>query len=112
MSSVSAKTKQLSLLGWHFAYVEIYFIQVEARDLKTKCLLVSKIGKMKRDYFERRTRKLSKELFHSFDQQPEGKAIFKSKFCHEFKEIKENNFTIGHLMTADAIHVDPRDVDV
>ena len=47
-------------------------MQVKARDLKTKCLLVSKIGKMKKDYFERRTRKLSIEFFHNFDQQPEG----------------------------------------
>ena len=46
-------------------------------------------------------------IFHNFDQQPEGKAMFKSKFCHEFKEMKENNFTIVHFMTADATHVAP-----
>ena len=36
--------------------------------------------------------------------------MFKSKFCHEFKEMKGNNFTIVQLMTAEAtcIHVDPR----
>ena len=33
--------------------------------------------------------------------------MFKSKFFHEFKEMKENNFTIVHFMTADATHVDP-----
>ena len=33
--------------------------------------------------------------------------MFKSKFCHEFKEMKENNFTIVHFMTADATHVAP-----
>ena len=33
--------------------------------------------------------------------------MFKSKFCHEFKEMKENNFTIAHFMIADATHVDP-----
>ena len=82
-------------------------MQVKACDLKTKCLLVSKIGRMKEDYFERRTRKLSTEFFHNFDQQPEEKATFKRKFCHEFKEMKENNFTIAHFMIADATHVDP-----
>ena len=82
-------------------------MQVKACDLKTKCLIVSKIGKMKEDYFERRTRKLSIEFFHNFDEQPEGKATFKSKICHEFKEMKENNFTIVHFMTADATYVDP-----
>lgn len=42
--------------------------------------------------FERWTRKLSAEFCHNFEQ-PEGKAMFKSKFCCESKEMKENNFT-------------------
>ena len=41
-----------------------------------------------------------------FEQQPEGKAMLKSKFCREFKEMKENNFTIVQLMIAEAVHVD------
>ena len=56
--------------------------------------------------FVRRTRKLSVEFCHNFEQQPEGKAMLKSKFCREFQEMNENNFTIVQLMTAEAVHVD------
>ena len=38
--------------------------------------------------------KMNKETFHAifchFEQQPEGKAVFKSKFSHELGEMKEN----------------------
>ena len=50
--------------------------------------------------------KPSAEFCHNSEQQPEGKAMLKSKFCCEFKEMKENNFTIVQLMTAEAVHVD------
>ena len=37
---------------------------------------------------------MNKETFHAifchFEQQPEGKAVFKSKFSHELGEMKEN----------------------
>ena len=56
--------------------------------------------------FVRQTRKPSAEFCHYFEQQPEGKAMLKSKFCREFKEMKENNFTIVQLMIAEAVHVD------
>ena len=35
-----------------------------------------------------------------FEQQPEGKTLFKSKFSHELGEMKENIFTIVQMMTA------------
>ena len=40
--------------------------------------------------------------------------MFKSKFCHEFKVTKEDNFTIVHIFkTAEATHAcRSRDVDV
>ena len=37
--------------------------------------------------FVRWTRKLSMQFF---EQQPEGKVVFKSKFSHELGEMKEN----------------------
>ena len=48
----------------------------------------------------RRTRKLSARFLRQFEQQPEGKALFKSKFSHELGEMKENIFTIVQMMTA------------
>ena len=36
----------------------------------------------------RRTRKLSARFLRQFEQQPEGKALFKSKFSHELGEMK------------------------
>lgn len=34
--------------------------------------------------------------------------MFKSKFCHEFKVMKEDNFTIVHIFkTAEVTNVDP-----
>ena len=36
----------------------------------------------------RRTRKLSARFLCQFEQQPEGKALFKSKFSHELGEMK------------------------
>ena len=48
----------------------------------------------------RRTRKLSARFLRQFEQQPEGKALFKSKFSHELGEMKENIFTIVQTMTA------------
>ena len=47
----------------------------------------------------RRTRKLSAWCLHQFEQQPEGKALFKSNFSHELGEMKENSFTIMQMMT-------------
>ena len=78
---------------------------MKTRALKAKCLLVSKSVKDE-ESFVRQTRKPSAEFCHYFEQQPEGKAMLKSKFCHEFKEMKENNFTIVQLMIAEAVHVD------
>ena len=48
----------------------------------------------------RRTRKFSARFLRQFEQQPEGKALFKSKFSHELGEMKENIFTIVQTMTA------------
>ena len=53
-----------------------------------------------KESFARRTRRLSARFFHQFEQQPEGKALFKSKFSHELGEMKENSFTIVQTMTA------------
>lgn len=39
-------------------------------------------------------------LFCVYEQQPEGKAMFKSKFCHELGEMKEIIFPKVQLMTA------------
>jgi len=50
--------------------------------------------------FVRRTRKLSAWCLRQFEQQPEGKALFKSNFSHELGEMKENSFTIVQTMTA------------
>ena len=41
--------------------------------------------------FVRWTRKLSMQFFRHFEQQPEGKAVFKSKFSHELGEMKEKS---------------------
>ena len=37
------------------------------------------------------------------EKQPEGKAMFKSKFCHELGEMKGNIFPKVQLMTAIAV---------
>ena len=63
------------------------------------------VWKMKKALYDKQE-KPSAEFCHNFEQQPEGKAMLKSKFCCEFKEMKENNFTIVQLMTAEAVHVD------
>ena len=42
--------------------------------------------------FVRWSRKISAQFFHHFKKQPEGKAVFKSRFCHELGEMKENNW--------------------
>ena len=44
--------------------------------------------------FVRRTGKLSARFLCQFKQQPEEKALFKSKFSHELGEMKEIIFTI------------------
>ena len=31
------------------------------------------------------------QFFRHFEQQPEGKAVFKSKFIHELGEVKEKS---------------------
>ena len=46
-----------------------------------------------------RWRKLSAQFLCQFEQ-PEGKALLKSKFSHELGERKENIFTIAQMMTA------------
>ena len=38
--------------------------------------------------FVGRTRKISTRFLCQFDQQPEGKALFNSKFSHELGEMK------------------------
>ena len=50
--------------------------------------------------FVRWKRKLSARFLCQFEQQPEGKTLFKSKFSHELGEMKENIFTIVQMMTA------------
>ena len=50
--------------------------------------------------FFRRTRKLSAQCLRQFEQQPEGKALFKSNLSRELGEMKENSFTIVQTMTA------------
>ena len=51
----------------------------------------------------RRTRKLSARCLHQFEQQPEGKALFKSNFSHELGEMKENSFTIHNNANDDCL---------
>ena len=41
----------------------------------------------------RRTRKLCARFLRQLEQQPEGKALFKSKFSLKLGEMKENIFT-------------------
>ena len=50
--------------------------------------------------FVRGTRKLSMRFLCQFEQQPEGKALFKSKFSHELGEMKKNIFKPVQTMTA------------
>lgn len=52
-------------------------MQVKACELKKRFFACFKNLKDE-ERFENQTRKLSTEFFHSFDQQPEGKAMFKS----------------------------------
>ena len=73
-------------------------MQLEADALK---LMASCFNDLKdEESFVRRTRKLSARFLCQFEQQPEGKALFKSKFSHELGEMKENIFTIVQMMTA------------
>ena len=45
-------------------------------------------------------RKTFRAISCEFEQQPDLKKLFKSKFSHELGEMKENNFTIVQTMTA------------
>ena len=73
-------------------------MQLEADALK---LMASCFNDLKdEESFVRRTRKLSARFLCQFEQQLEGKALFKSKFSHELGERKENIFTITQMMTA------------
>ena len=73
-------------------------MQLEAHALK---LMAACFNELKdEESFVRRTRKLSAQFLRQFEQQPEGKALFKSKFSHELGEMKENIFTIVQTVTA------------
>ena len=51
--------------------------------------------------FVRRTRNGPTRILREFEQQPEGKAMFKSKvISHELEKMKEIIFTIVQMMTA------------
>ena len=91
MFSVSGKIKQLSSLGSTLR--ENLSFASEITCFKNKMSACFNSVKDE-ECFVRRTRKPSAEFCHNFEQQPEGKAMLKSKFCRQFKEMKENNFTI------------------
>ena len=62
-------------------------MQLEAHALK---LMAACFNDMKHEEsFVRRTRKLSMRFLCQFEQQPEGKALFKSKFSYELGEINK-----------------------
>ena len=61
-------------------------MQLEAHALK---LMAACFNDMKHEEsFVRWTRKLSMRFLCQFEQQPEGKALFKSKFSYELGEMK------------------------
>ena len=73
-------------------------MQLEAHALK---LMAACFNDLKdEESFVRWKRKLSARFLCQFEQQPEGKTLFKSKFSHELGEMKENIFTIVQTMTA------------
>ena len=73
-------------------------MQLEANALKLMAACFNDLKDEKS--FVRRTKKLSVLFLRQFEQQPEGKALFKSKFSHELGEMKENIFTIVQTTTA------------
>ena len=90
--SLSGKTKQPSLLRNYWALVSIYWNLINA--CESTCLW--KQNGCLFQWYERWRKfcKMNKETFHAifchFEQQPEGKVVFKSKFSHELGEMKEN----------------------
>ena len=73
-------------------------MQLEAHTLK---LMAACFKDLKdEESFVRRTRKLSARFLRQFEQQPEGKALLKSKFSHKLGEMKQNIFTIVQTVTA------------
>ena len=82
--SLSGKTKQPSLLRNYWDLVSIYWNVIDAcestcfENKMAACFNVLE----DEESFVRWTRKLSMQYFLRFEQQPEGKAVFKSKFSH------------------------------
>ena len=93
---LSGKTKQLSLPGNYWALLSIYGNLIYATE--STCFgskMATCFSDMKDEESSvRRTRKLSARCLHQFEQQPEGKALFKSNFSHELGEMKEIIFTL------------------
>ena len=54
---------------------------------------------MKKALLDEQESKLSVLFLLQFEEQPEGKALFKGKFSCELGEMKENSFTIVQTMT-------------
>ena len=76
--------------------MEIYFRQLKAYALELKWLpFAIHFNNLKNEEsFVRRSGKLSARFLRQFEQQPEEKALFKSKFSHEFGEMKEIILTV------------------
>ena len=76
--------------GNYLAFLTIYgnlIYATESTCFETK--MATCFNDMKdEESFVRRTRKLSARCLHQFEQQPEGKALFKSNFSHELGEKK------------------------
>ena len=87
---LSGKTKQPSLLRNYWALVSIYWNLIYA--CESTCFenkMAACFSDLKdEESFVIWTRKLSMQFFHHFEQQREGKAVFKSKFSHELQEVK------------------------
>ena len=93
--------KQFSLLRNYWALLSIHRNLIYATEAHALKLMAACFNDMKdEESLARRTRKLSVRFLRQFEQQPEGKALFKSKFSHELGEMKENIFTIVQMMTA------------
>ena len=94
--------KQLSLLGNYWALLSIYGnLTYATKSTRFGTNMAACFNDLKdKESFVRGTRRLSARFFRQFAQQPEGKALFKSKFSHELGEMKENSFTIVQTMTA------------
>ena len=98
---LSGEMKQLSFLGNYWALLSIYGNLIYAtKSTRFGTNMAACFNDLKdEESFVRQTKRLIAQFFRQFEQQPEGKALFKSKFS-ELGEMKENSFPIVQTMTA------------